>query len=129
MNSDQIHSAAADLLELLVEKDVPQPRVEIRMHAGLGWRVCFWGEGVDPGTSVSGLWQTDFGEIDDLLRVAEKHARSLPTKDERDTADFRRSLAELIHQGREVGVDLQFLNPLTEMMQKLSSNAITKEAA
>ena len=40
---------------------------------------------------------------------------------------FVASVGRLIDQGREIGVEVEFLNPLTTMMDKLSSNIITKQ--
>jgi hypothetical protein len=41
--------------------------------------------------------------------------------------DFITSMGRLIDQGREIGMQMEFMNPLTEMMGKLSTNIITKE--
>ena len=32
-----------------------------------------------------------------------------------------------IHHRRDIGIEVEFMNPLTEMMGKLSTNIITKE--
>jgi hypothetical protein len=36
-------------------------------------------------------------------------------------------MGRLIDQGRDIGMEVEFMNPLTEMMGKLSTNIITKE--
>lgn len=41
--------------------------------------------------------------------------------------DFIAAVGRLIDQGRDVGIEVDFLNPLTQMMEKLSSNIITKQ--
>ena len=40
---------------------------------------------------------------------------------------FIHAISRLIDQGREIGIEVEFMNPLTEMMGKLSTNIITKE--
>lgn len=41
--------------------------------------------------------------------------------------DFIAAVGRLIDQGRDVGIEVDFLNPLTQMMEKLSSNIITEQ--
>lgn len=48
----------------------------------------------------------------------------IPSKAERDHNDFVRSVGRLIDKGREVGIDVNFLNPLTDMMMRLSENIL-----
>ncbi len=40
---------------------------------------------------------------------------------------FIHAIGPLIDQGRDIGIEVEFMNPLTEMMGKLSTNIITKE--
>lgn len=40
---------------------------------------------------------------------------------------FIAAVGKLIEQGRDIGMEVEFLNPLTAMMSKLSTNIITKE--
>ena len=40
---------------------------------------------------------------------------------------FIAAVGRLIDQGRDIGIDIEYMNPLTEMMGKLSTNIITKE--
>ena len=40
---------------------------------------------------------------------------------------FIAAIGRLIDQGRDIGIDVEYMNPLTEMMGKLSTNIITKE--
>jgi hypothetical protein len=52
-------------------------------------------------------------------------ARPLLPAEERDRAEFTRLLANAIDKGRSIGIEVDFLNPLTETMKRLSENAIT----
>ena len=51
----------------------------------------------------------------------------LPSIENAKRDAFIASVGKLIDQGREIGIEVDFLNPLTEMMKKLSSNAITHQ--
>ena len=57
---------------------------------------------------------------------AEAHAwiDAIPTADERAHQAFTASLGRLIDQGRDIGIEVDFLNPLTAMMEKLATNAL-----
>jgi hypothetical protein len=63
-----------------------------------------------------------------LLQDAEDYINGLKSVDEIARDAFIASLGRLIDQGREVGVEVDFLNPLTALMDKLSFNILTKEA-
>lgn len=48
----------------------------------------------------------------------------LPSIQEAKRNDFIASIGRLIDQGRAIGIEVEFMNPLTEMMGKLSTNII-----
>ena len=63
----------------------------------------------------------------DLFSKAYEKIDELPSIEDAKRDAFIASIGKLIDQGREIGVEVDFLNPLTEMMKKLSSNAITHQ--
>ena len=75
---------------------------------------------------VTELMHTD--ELTDHLKewITEAHAwvDAIPSEEERAHQDFTKSLGRLIDQGREIGIEVDFLNPLTSMMEKLATNAL-----
>ena len=62
-----------------------------------------------------------------LIQDTEDYINGLKSVAEIQKDNFIASVGRLIDQGREIGVEVDFLNPLVEMMGKLSSNIITKE--
>lgn len=48
----------------------------------------------------------------------------IPTQAEREHAAFVRQVGRLIDSGRDIGIDVAFLNPLTDMMTRLSENIL-----
>jgi hypothetical protein len=61
-----------------------------------------------------------------LMQDTEDYINGLKSVDEITKDNFIASLGRLIDQGKEIGIEVDFLNPLTDMMTKLSSNIITK---
>ena len=75
---------------------------------------------------VAELFHTD--ELTDHLKewITEANAwiDDIPTAEQRAHDDFTKSLGRLIDQGRDIGIEVDFLNPLTAMMEKLATNAL-----
>ncbi len=72
--------------------------------------------------------RTELGQGDniaDALQNAKEVLEAIPPKADRDKAEFARLLANAIDKGRDIGVEVEFLNPLTETMKRLSENALT----
>ena len=59
-----------------------------------------------------------------LFRDAHAWVDAIPTAEERAHQAFTASLGRLIDQGRDIGIEVDFLNPLTAMMGKLATNAL-----
>lgn len=62
-----------------------------------------------------------------LLQRVEAKIASLPSIEDAKRDAFIAAVGRLIDQGKDIGIDVKFLNPLTEMMTKLSTNIITKQ--
>lgn len=61
-----------------------------------------------------------------LLAKIEAAVNALVSIEDAKRNEFIAAVGRLIGQGKEIGIDVDFLNPLTEMMTKLSTNIITK---
>jgi hypothetical protein len=59
-----------------------------------------------------------------MLQEAHAWIDAIPTAEQRAHDAFTKSLGRLIDQGRDIGIEVDFLNPLTAMMQKLATNAL-----
>lgn len=62
--------------------------------------------------------------LDTMIADANAWVDALPSAEQRAHDAFTKSLGRLIDQGREVGIEVDFLNPLTAMMEKLATNAL-----
>ena len=59
-----------------------------------------------------------------MLQEAHAWIDAIPTAEQRAHDAFTKSLGRLIDQGRDIGIEVDFLNPLTAMMTKLATNAL-----
>lgn len=73
---------------------------------------------------VHGTYESGFEELFDK---AQSYAESMKSIEDAKRDAFIAAVGKLIDQGREIGVEVDFLNPLTEMMTKLSSNILEKK--
>jgi len=64
----------------------------------------------------------------DILDAADAWAASLPTRDEAERAAFMDKLAGVIEHGKRIGIEDGFVNPLLDLMKKLSENALTHQS-
>ena len=74
------------------------------------------------------FFHADIGDgIECIIAKAVKHVADIVSIDDMKKKDFITAMGRLIDQGRDIGMEVEFMNPLTEMMGKLSTNIITKE--
>lgn len=62
-----------------------------------------------------------------VFQKAEAHIDSLQSIQDAKRDAFIAAVGKLIDQGRDIGIEVDFLNPLTDMMTKLSSNILEKK--
>lgn len=62
--------------------------------------------------------------LNGVMRDAMGFIQSIPTQAEREHNAFVRQVGRLIDSGRDIGIDVAFLNPLTDMMTRLSENIL-----
>lgn len=67
--------------------------------------------------------------IDEAFQKAEAHVASLPSPEEANLRRFMAAVGNAIDIGKETGMEVTFLNPLTETMKTLSKNALTYDKA
>lgn len=65
--------------------------------------------------------------IEALLLEAERHVANLPSIEDAKHDAFIAAVGRLIDHGKEIGIEVDFLNPLTALMDKLSSNILTHQ--
>lgn len=58
-----------------------------------------------------------------------KFTDKLPDPDDQRRQAFMRELGRVIDRGREIGIEVDYLNPLEQAMRQLSENIITHQEA
>ena len=79
------------------------------------------------GTSRTKFFYGD--DANDAVSKLEIHVGDLENVKSIAKKDFLESLGRVIDQGRDVGIEIEFLNPLTDAMKKLSANIIEHKEA
>lgn len=119
---EEIDAAIIELNKALEDKGWRRPRCEFNAD-GRYWFKIQADHPIDGGDNIfKYCGGTD--SVDDALNEARAKIRSLPSGKEAATDDFRKALAKLIDKGTALGIDADFLNPLTEQMRALSENII-----
>lgn len=119
--------AAVDALAVdMAAKGLRMPEVDINVRSGKATDLVMWWAG--PNKNYSDKHTTiRAATLPDQITAARAWVADLPTPEERATREFQAALGKLIDLGRENGIAVDFLNPLTEMAKRLSENAITDQ--
>lgn len=115
---DRLDRATTTLVEKYGKRPGHGPDLQL---SGQSWRVLCWiNAGVtDPLHSSPAT--TALGAIDNWIEAIDER----PDPAEMKRQEFMNDLAALIEKGNEAGVDIDFINPLSETMKRLSENALT----
>lgn len=130
MNVSEIMTACVELQDKIAYvKGYYSPAVSTKIN-WIGYELTLTVEyRADAGSSEKtqffhGPAEADFGP---LFARAHDFVDGLASVEETKKNDFIAAVGRLIGQGRDVGIDVDFLNPLTDMMKTLSTNIITKQ--
>lgn len=119
------------LSDAMIAKGLKKPRAEFRVKAH---------EEHDVYLTWTPLTNSRFGGSDnyeffrggtpgELFAKASAFIEALPNAEETRFREFMGALGNVIDLGRSNGIEVEFLNPLTETMKKLSENALTDQRA
>lgn len=123
MDIETAQGRVDDLSRAMLAKGLRNPDAQFHLQAHVAPCVFMqWGIYNEPDYQVEVLRDPD---VDELLATAFALIESLPSPEEAKRQQFMSSLAKVIDLGRENGIEVDFLNPLTETMKRLSENAIT----
>ena len=129
MNAAEIHTALKAIEATISDKGYYAPCVSFKVN-WVGYDLTLVLE------YKSSSWanvKTDFFHaniedgIEGIIAEAVKHVADIVSIEDQKKNDFIAAMGRLIDQGRDIGMEVEFMNPLTEMMGKLSTNIITKE--
>jgi len=130
MNAAQLNSECLRLQKIMADKGYLKPNVCLYVNwigcdqiaSKISYRTSEFSNEISafPTVDVKDGW-------DALIRATEAEIAKIPSVVETKHNEFINAVGKLIDQGRDIGIDVDFLNPLTEMMKKLSSNVITNQ--
>lgn len=122
---------ASELTEALValdnhyiEKTEKQPYLPayLNLHSGQDWVCVIYTKPMTQAHSqICGKGTTPVEAIASLRAVID----ALPSPEEQNLREFQSDLARLIDKGRDLGIDVDFVNPLAETAMRLAENALT----
>lgn len=127
MTEAGIKTAVGNILADMMARGLCRPQCTAMIEAASQPKIYLhWDEdGYDCGRTELGYGDN----IEEALENARKIIKAIPPKAEREKAEFTRLLANVIDKGRSIGIEVDYLNPLTETMKRLSENAITYQPA
>ena len=127
MKDTDIQKAVNALLADMVARGLVKPVASAQIEAHRTPSIYLhWDEdGCQYGRTELGRGDTVFEAVENAKEIL----GAIPPKADRDKAEFARLLANAIDKGRAIGIEVDFLNPLTEMMKCLSENALTYRPA
>lgn len=112
------------LVEMLVEKGKIAPEVSIEIY-GLTDNIRVWMRFRNSPLSERSMKYTSGDTPEEALDEARKLISKMPSLKDAQLHEFMSNLGKLIDVGRDCGIEVEFLNPLTETMNRLSENIIT----
>lgn len=123
MDSTKIQAEADGFVAAMVSRGLKKPQATIMIKSNEQPLVMLrW----DEDGVTNGRLEIQRGEtIEEAVSSSWDVIEAIPPKADRDRAEFTRLLAQVIDKGNDIGIEVDMLNPLQAMMQKLSENAIT----
>lgn len=129
MDTQEIQRRLDVMVSAMVGKGKAMPTAYLSIDGAaepslsLGWKKR--GARNDYDKDYTGFRGPDIGI---LLANAEAAIQDLPPLADELLAEFTTQLAATIEMGRGIGIDAEFINPLTEAMKRLSENALTDQS-
>lgn len=131
MTISQVQERVDDLAKAMLAKGLREPRARVWIENDRQFEaIADWKDGgKDSINQPFHIFNAD--TIREALDKAEAFVASLPSPEEARLHEFMGALGKVIDLGRETGIDVEYVNPLTATMKKLSENVLTyrREAA
>lgn len=127
---EEVYAAVNPMPAMLSAKGRVNPRITIEFEANA--RVVVWlrWQAERPKYRGDEEIKGAYGyTADEAVAKALAMIKALPSLKEAKLHAFMADLGRLIDDGRSVGIDVEYLNPLTETMKRLSENIITYQPA
>lgn len=129
MNPTEIKAEAARIAAVCAAKGYYNPKIVVYVNwIGYDLTVNLFYRTDAHSAQVDKFFHGSCEEgIEALFAKAEQHVANLKSIDDAKRDAFIAAVGKLIYHGKDIGIEVAFLNPLTAMMETLSSNIITKQ--
>lgn len=127
-NKWEMETAMSEIKQALKDRELIDPEVTLTIstkdwnlvHLDIQYRVR------DDGSTTYKTFNGDgLSTMDSVFLEARHHIRILKSRTELDHDEFMLMLGRVMDRAKDLGMDEDFVNPLTAMMKKLASNALT----
>lgn len=123
-----MEAEVADLKALLSLKGLLDPEVTLEVSTS-DWRPVRLQMHYKVREDSTYTYKTIYADkgVEDLDRVSDEartYITELKSKEELEHEEFMAMLGRVMDRAKDLGMDEDFINPLTSMMKKLASNAI-----
>jgi len=128
---NEIYDAINPMPAMLSGKGKREPKVTIEFEANAGLIVWLrWKKDYKPSYIGETINECFFGDTyGEAIAKATDHIEKLPSAEDAKLHGFMRDLGNLIDAGKEHGIKVDYLNPLTETMKRISENVLTHQSA
>jgi hypothetical protein len=126
----QLKAAIADIEDQLVSREMLSVYVDIELRTSdyrIGTLYLRYKTRDDAESQSKYFYAETWSDLGQAFADARAFVAALPSKEEIEHAEFMKMVGRAIDRGRDMGIDVQFLNPLTAMMEALATNALTKQ--
>lgn len=130
MDTADIQKRLNAMIPAMLAKGLVRPEARFSLSADEDFSVHISWDRIPSQRAYDRVWHSAQGDtISERLDWAVALIANLPGKEEAQLRNFMDALGNVIDMGRANGIDVTFVNPLTETMKKLSENALTYQKA
>lgn len=131
MDGKIIQKRVDDIAAAMLAKGLRTPHVQAEFRSNRDTQIYVkWKSGIGRSASLGDDKYKFFnGDMAECLEKAAAFIAKMPTPEQAKLQDFMAAVGEVIDLGRKHDIAVEFLNPLTDMMKRLSENALTDKRA
>ena len=127
---DEIYAAINPMPAMLSAKGKVIPQVSFQIEATARISLHFSWRKSGNSKEWDRCYECFLGDTaDEAIAKAAEFIGNLPDAKTARLHDFMGQLGKVIDSGRDLGIDIDYLNPLTDTMKRLSENIITHQPA
>ena len=126
MTLEEMQAAVDAMQAAMMDKGLRLPKAQIWIESGCDAGILLnWAKGDAAWADACEFFRGN--DMPEIIAAAHAWIAAQPTADERRIREFQAALGRVIDLGRDAGVAVEFINPLTDLAKRLSENAITDQ--